>query len=65
MRLAVDGMGGVGVGRLDQAEDPARVLVDPVPEVLDAVGVCLSRSAAWAFSTSLMATPYRSLPVSR
>src|SRR5689334_22932134 len=37
--LAVDGSGGVGVWGIDQAEDLAVLLVDPVPQVVNAVGV--------------------------
>ena len=38
MRLTVHCGGGLGVGRLDETEHAARVLVEPVPVVLNAVG---------------------------
>src|SRR5947208_1047449 len=38
VRLAVDGGGGLGVGRLHQAEDLARLLVHPVADVVHPVG---------------------------
>ena len=37
VRLAVDGVGGLRVRGVDEAEDLPRRLVDPVPEVLDPV----------------------------
>src|SRR3954453_7232621 len=37
VRLAVDGVGRLGVGRVDEAEDLALVLADPVTQVLHAV----------------------------
>jgi hypothetical protein len=37
VRLAMDAVRGLGVGRLDEAEDPAGLLVDPVALVVDAV----------------------------
>ncbi len=37
MRLAVHGVGGLGGGRVDEAEDRACALVDPVAQVADAV----------------------------
>jgi hypothetical protein len=37
VRLAVHGVGRLGVRRLDEAEDLALALVDPVPQVADVV----------------------------
>src|SRR4029453_15629464 len=39
VRLAVDPVRRLGVGRVDQAEDPAGRLVDPVAEIANAVAI--------------------------
>src|SRR5690349_13161785 len=39
VRVAVHGVGGLGVGGLDEAEDLPLGLVDPVAQVADAVGL--------------------------
>jgi hypothetical protein len=55
--LAVDARRGLGVRRVDQAEDLAIRLVDPVLLVIDAVLALDPRSASWASATASAVTP--------
>ena len=57
VRLAVDRVGGLGVGRLDEAEDLARGLVDPVAQVAHAVGALRREVGLVRAATSVAETP--------